>query len=230
MQQNELTLEDGPVCGLRFEGDELSTRGGLADFQPRTSAQLTQPLVIPISSVSRSLSDELRDYLEAEVFQSRYFLVRLACTFEPGPAERIDRARIGVKLERGDGGESDKPIAWSLDPQQVYDSSEDTRKVVFGPKFALLTASIEASRTGKKREYRVRAQGIQASQVFWMFEATDNEPISGEFLLKMVVRTPLGLTGFGTTSLEATVNKRRFALLVAKREISDAFRRFQFVS
>ena len=46
----------------------------------------------------------------------------------------------------------------------------------------------------------------------------------------MVVRTPLGLTGFGTTSLEATVNKRRFALLVAKREISDAFRRFQIVS
>src|SRR5262245_23637430 len=157
MSQNELILEDGPVCGLRFEQDELSTRGGLIDFQPTTSARLTQPLVIPISSELRSLSDELRDYLVGESHLARYFLVRLACTFEPGQAERIDIARVGVKLEREDGGQSDKPIAWSLDPREVYDTSKDTRKVVFGSKFELLNASIEASRTGEKREYRVRA-------------------------------------------------------------------------
>jgi hypothetical protein len=205
----ELSLPTLPERELTLESDDPSRDGsdsgapGLPPLEGRVT--LGGPLALPLTPDQITDDPVLRAYVEQEAAHSVYHLVHLSLSFagQPG-APRLTSAKIELKLSSTSTGT--EPIAWSMTPLRVTDTTQMERGFTLGPSLKLseMEASvgeIKQTVTGSRTEVFLQALRELQPDPAWEFTRTRDMDLYGSYRLIMVVRAPLD----GATSLSSTV-------------------------
>ena len=117
---------------------------------------------------------------------------------------------MSLELSDRDGGSD--PIAWSVEPTVGFESVKVTHRVQLGAKLQLLSAGTDVSKTADRKDYFLRAFGVQSPRPYWRLSRTDYTDIVGHYTFKAIIRSVAQNSTRGRIKLDATVRKRRFLL------------------
>jgi len=155
--------------------------------------------------VSRHIAEDKEISHEIEQMLPNYdfHLVSLSCSFLPDPDCRLTWARFGVELSaRLKSGETheEKPIAWSIFPDELLNEVKYEREVTLTPELTLTPGAgnigmrlfdVRKRQNYIKYEPQIFACGIRRSSMSWNFEATKEKGIWGNKKdLLLIVRAP----------------------------------------
>ena len=190
---------------------------------------LGEPIVLPITVDQVHKDDkELRQFLELNGDRFKFYLVHMACTFQPSAGERFRKAWLTVQLVREDGSAASPPIAWSMQPSRIAQSVSVSRTVELGASLKL-AEMVE----GPKAEVKQEKEWTE-SQVFlealnelqpnpvWEFTRTKMAEIRGGHRLVLVVKCPRETAALGLLGLSATVERKRLLVISYQAELPGA--------
>jgi hypothetical protein len=200
-------------------------RDGTADPSPEPDPatalsgrlRLGGPVSVPISAAFAADDPALRAFIEHEAKTYSYHLVHVALTAvsEPGQ-DRFERLGIVLNLtsvlnpaaaEGTEGAVPEaKPIAWSMAPMRVTDTSQLTTTLHLGPQLKLFgveaeLGSVERSRTSSDAQVYLEALNELREDPGWELHRTRSMAIRGSHRLALVLRLPAD----ASTRMDATV-------------------------
>jgi hypothetical protein len=163
--------------------------------------QLVQLRNVPASDVSG-----LDHFLNTT--ETKYFLIHLACSFDPIAGEHFSRASLEVSLEREDHATEPAPVAWSMEPRCLPQITELSRTQKIDASAKLVGLSLGQERRSTRTECLVRAFNELQSNPRWDFRHTKGAALVGTQRLIMVVQSPV--RAIGSAVLKARTRRRRF--------------------
>jgi hypothetical protein len=197
---------------VRGRGDE-PTAEALAPLQGRLS--IGGPVIRRIDAESTD-DVELQHFLDVEGARYDYYLVRLNCTLRHDDDEPFASALVGIGLSTGEA-EAPDPIAWSMDPNRLFDSVPVNRTLSLSPSLKILGVGVDAkAEIGAQRERKdvfVEALYELESNPTWAMFRTGTTQLRGGHCLSLVVRAQRGTTTLGSVAASATVERKRFGLI-----------------
>ena len=147
----------------------------------------------------KEISHEIKQMLPNYDFH----FVSLSCSFLPDPDCRFVWARFGVELSaRSKSGErlEEKPIAWSIFPDELLSEVKYMREVVLSPELTLKSGAanvgmklfdVKTQQSFIAYEPQIFAFGIRRSSMSWNFKTTKEKGIWGNKKdLLLIVRAP----------------------------------------
>ncbi len=136
-----------------------------------------------------------------------YFLVHVACSFDPIEKERFVRATLAITLTRRDETVELPPLAWSMEPRCLPHITELSRSQKIDGSLKLLGVSVAREKRSQQTECLVQAFNELQANPRWDFRHADGAPIIGTQRLIMVVQTPAPT--LGSVALTAELHRRR---------------------
>ncbi|MFI9153204.1 hypothetical protein [Streptomyces sp. NPDC053367] len=139
-----------------------------------------------------------------------YFVLAFVCTYRPESDD--DKApfvesRIGIRLSAP--GSDREPVALALSPDT--ESAASGRSLRFALTVPLVVAepSVEYATDGSAEEQYVVAHGRGSSFPGWLLRDAPGHPVSGDFLLAMVVGAPAGAAVRAEVIVAASLRRMR---------------------
>ena len=221
-----MTFFDAP---LEYTEASLKTaieEGRLINWRG-TSSQPTLPRISigqPIWYDLRQLAAANEAQLPAELLLAKpagdLYLIRMACTFRTDPNNTICWAQFNAYLNGGDG--QPQPCILDIFPNHVEQQKKVQYNVSLLPKLELADG-FELSLGGWSRmsEHEqtttvVEASGLLESIGTWQFKPVDDRPISGAYLLHIIVAKPAEVASL-TLDLELIADVQTKAGLLQAR-------------
>lgn len=217
-----ITLATSPGQGERFvlaENSRITRSAGYSPLHLDSWIDISKPAVIPLSEELIGNDKELLAFWEAEKSRYRYDYVSLSCSF--GPAEGTLFTKAWVEVELTSQESDQKPIAWSMAPEEVIDSAKLTQTDKLGAEFKLLSGEVQQQIEHSSKEWFLRAFRERSAQPYWEFRTTTQSPIAGSWKLSLVTRSPIGAVGTGKLSLRAVVEKRTFLIFRKNQSVEE---------
>jgi hypothetical protein len=198
---------------LQPDPPELKRGGGAHEEGPDVPlvVSLGKPQVQRVTAELAGKDEALKAFLAAEK-EHRYYLLHVACSFDPD--HDIRKAWLRASLHAGSG---EPPIAWSMDPLRRGSKVTLQQKVALGAslKFAEIGANIgeDTTVTTDFEKPFLEAYHELQSDPYWAFTATDETPLRGSYRLSMVVKARAGRAAKADVTLRATVQRKKFGLI-----------------
>jgi hypothetical protein len=195
-----LTLE---LINADIRGDAPSAPALLDRFS------LGLPILIHLSADNLKGDPAAVAYLEQNAGHE-FYLIRLACTFNPNEAEPFREAWLRVSL-------TGSAIAWAMHPSRSFDYEDISKKlnVEVGFKFGVLEgkAAYEGGGDSKRERIFLEAKGLQETAPHWHFRSTPARKLDGSFPLALIARTRKDERTSGRIELKVTVERPRLGVL-----------------
>ncbi len=213
-----LTLESGDAArhGAPPGGDPFPPPGGWSGTglpQLTGRVALGGPMAVPLRAEDVTDDPDLRTFIEREAAHSAYHLVHLSVSFAPTPeTPRLEDARVGLALSSPEALQ--QPVAWSMAPRLLADTTEVTTSVRLAPqvKLAMLgevsVGELERGTKRGRREVTVEAVGEMRSDPAWHLYRTASTPLRGTHRLVLVVRAARGAATRMSVSVDVTTRGR----------------------
>jgi hypothetical protein len=190
---------------------------------------LGEPITLPISlDKVRDDDKDLRQFLELNGGNFKFYLVHLACTFKPSSGERFLKAWLTVQLTREDESLESPPIAWSMKPDRIAQPVSVSHTIQMGASLKLAEI-VEGPEAGIKREREwtesqvfLEALNELQSNPAWEFTRTDTAEIHGGHRFVLVVRCPRETAALGMLRLSATVERKRLFVISYRTDFPGA--------
>jgi hypothetical protein len=224
--EHELVLEPSPQAtrGVRAEEDEVPA-AALEPLDKRLS--IGGPVT---RHIGRESTDdiELQRFLEGEGADHDFYLVRLDCTLRHDDDEPFASALLAIDLSaKEDDGSA--PIAWSMDPLELFDAVPVSRTIGLSPSLKILGLGLEATtEVGDKHERKdvfVEALYQLESNPTWAMYRTGSTQLRGVQGFTLVVQARKGTTTVGRMTASAMVERKRFGLIAYQAAFADQSRR-----
>ena len=153
---------------------------------PATWISLGVPQAIALTSPRLADDDDLRHFFVEG--GASYFLVHLACSFNPGRGERISNASVAIALSRIDGEREPAAVAWSMEPLCLAHVTELSRSQKIDAKLKIIGVSLGAEQRSTRTECLVQAFNELQPDPRWEFRHASGVPLRGTQRLIMVVQ------------------------------------------
>jgi len=151
---------------------------------------LGKPLATLIKEEAVGGDEDLRTFLATEQ-EADFYLVLLACSFEPVPSMHFKDAKLTVVLNRQNVDLS-APVAWSLKPTAPSDPVEVSETLKLGMSLKLAEASIERGERRQRAERGLIAYGELTSTPAWRLQQRRYYSLNGSKRFAIVVRATKG--------------------------------------
>jgi hypothetical protein len=152
-----------------------------------------------------------------------YFLVHLACSFDPIPGEHFIGASLAIQLIRKDDVPEPSPMAWSMEPRCLPHVTELSRTQRIDASWKLVGVSLAHEQQSTQTECLVRAFNELQANPRWDFRHAKGAPIVGTQRLIMVAQT----AGPAVASVALTAKLRHRGLLRRERALVAGPRQFE---
>lgn len=220
--QGQLPEED--VLFLEETQGIVSERGAVGEisslFRSKSFVSIGDPIVLSLAELLAERGEAVSAAIKLQMPSYDFYLVQLACSFQPAPSCRFHDARFSLNLQttpidpEGSQAVLAKAIAYDLFPLKL----EDERKVSviwsFHPElkftFDPIASSLALPLYDRTTEYvtyasRIEAFDLQGTQPAWAFTRTASRDISGPQKLFMMLRKPKGTQVKATFRLTAHI-------------------------
>ena len=179
----------------------------------------------PIIAADLARDANLQAFVEQESASSRFHAVTIECSFHAGRDEPFDEAWLKIELDRTDGVEGARPIAWSMTPLKASTKTEVERTLSLKGTLKFGDAGVEAG-GGETRKLdldvtHIAAYGVLQSNPFWEFRRTEACAIDEQYQLAMIVRVPKHIQAAGRISMHANVRRKILGLIPYTAEFPD---------
>jgi hypothetical protein len=185
---------------------------------------LGTPVAIPLTAAAAGDDKETVEFLKARAAQSDFYLVTMACSFQPKEEEPFEQAWLYVHLDRSDGAKDPRPTAYSMRPLKTSREIQQSNSIKLGADFKLMGVGFETGggRDEKTTREDVLVQGFNelSPEPFWQFNARDGAPLDGSYRMALVVEAPKSVGARVAVNLEATV-RHTFLKLIPYRSSFD---------
>jgi len=224
-----LEMPDFQFQAVNLEPREAATKKGKYDRSPRPDRLsgrllLGAPVAIALTAEAASNDKETADFLKARAAQSDFYLVTMACSFQPKEDEPFEKAWLHVNLDRADGDKDPRPAAYSMRPLKTSKEVKQSRSVKLGADLKILDVGfeggVEQGTERSKEEVFVQAYGELTAAPFWEFRGGKEAPLDGSYRLALVVDVPKSVKAQVAVNLEATV-RHTFLRLIPYRSDFD---------
>jgi hypothetical protein len=171
------------------------------------------PVAVPVTEDYVAGDPDLAAYVAGQAKHSAFFLVHLAVTLRTQPDDPpFESASVRVRLSAD--GAAQPPIAWSLRPLRLADTTEVSTNWRLGPELGLYEVDValggvDHTRTGRREEVFLEGFGELGSDPEWLLSRTSARRLHGSHRLIMVVRAPRGTTTQAAVTVRARVRTRR---------------------
>jgi hypothetical protein len=204
------TITEEKAAELQEELETLESTAAIkSNFRQPSKFTIGEPLSRKLEPADQEVTAEIK----AQLDKFDFYLVQLACSFQPAEGCRFHIATFEINLEANPSPPT--PLAYDLQPDKVEDELKVNRKFALDPNFKLKILQQEIGLSGVPikaeltKEYvtytsRIVASGLQTSQASWQFARTKAREINGSYRLLMVVRKPKGSKVTGQMSLTAS--------------------------
>lgn len=142
------------------------------------------PQAVAIASPTPGEGDDFSHFTEGN-----FFLVYLACSFDPDWRERVIDASLAIELTRADGIDEPAPIAWSMEPHCLAHVTEFSRSQKVDASLKIIKVSIGGESRSQTTECRVQAFNELQSNPRWDFRHSRGAQLRGTQRLMLVVQT-----------------------------------------
>lgn len=179
------------------EGDIITVQGKVNKVA--VGEPYHENLISRYIAEDKEISHEIKQMLPNYDFH----FVSLSCSFLPDPACRFTWVRFGVKLSaRLKSGEQhkEKPIAWSIFPDEILSEIKYMREVILTPELTLKSGvanvgmklfDVKTQQSFIAYEPQILSFGIRRSSMSWDFKTTKEKGIWGNKKdLLLIVRAP----------------------------------------
>jgi hypothetical protein len=229
-------LPEPPEHELVLEASPRATRGIRADDDEVPAAAL-EPLVKRLSiggPVTRHIGLESTDdveltrFLEDEGADHDFYLVRLDCTLRHDDEEPFASALLAVDLA-AKADDAPAPIAWSMDPLELFDIVPVSRTIGLSPSLKILGVGLEGkAEVGDERQRKdvfVEALYQLESNPTWAMYRTGSTQLRGVQGFTLVVRARKGKATVAGVAASATVERKHFGLISYEAAFPDQSKR-----
>jgi hypothetical protein len=208
-----ISLPDSPLIDVVLQPENRVEKGlTAAPHSPlENQVSLGTPIVIALTPERVGEDRDLAEFVKAEAATFRYYLVHMACTFNPSDDAPFVKAWYQVNLSRQDGATDALPIAWSMEPDRQQEKVDISSNAELGFDLKLLSGKIKDPATVVKETSLQALYELQPTPT-WEFTQTSLDPIKGNYRLRMVVRAPKDVASTGTIGLTATVQKKHLGI------------------
>lgn len=187
--QYELVLD--PADPVRGEGRPTEPGGDPRPLAGRVF--LGGPLVHRLTPQFLAADVELSRYVEEQSHQYSYFLVHLSLSFTPVP-EHPRLTSAAVELRLSSTVNAPEPIALSMSPHRVTDTTQVQKVWRLGPQLSLVGVDASIGEVGKTVDFTEQEIFLQAlrplrSDPAWEFRRTRASELVGSHHLALVIRT-----------------------------------------
>jgi hypothetical protein len=214
----ELDLPPLPGQPLRFTVGEPTVRTGDPDGEDTVELDGRISLGGPVAThlTAKDVADDadLRLFVEREAAEAVYHRAHMYLTFEPAAASapRLESTSVDIRLTAT--GAARQPVAWSMAPLRVADTTQVTTSLSLGPELKLFevaatAGSVQRTRTEERDEIFLEALRPLRANPSWLFLRTDRRELRGAHLLVMVVRAPVGTPTEMAVRVTGTARHRR---------------------
>lgn len=180
------------------------------EHEPGSTPQLTGrifvggPLAVPVTLEFVADDPGLRAFVEREA-HSTFHIVHMSVSFATdSTAPMLGTATLELRLTSAVPPE---PVAWSMTPLRLTDTSHVERRLRLGPQLKLIDVEFEQTTAREREEVFLQAQRELRSDPAWEFRRTKTSPLYGSHRLVMVVRAARGQSTNITAVVRATVRK-----------------------
>lgn len=199
---------------------EKTRKGNYKLDSLKAAVALQKPVSLELKSADLNNDPELKRFVKAHKGQFHYHLVQFACSFRPSEAEPFERAAVEVKLSRADQTDDAMPIAWSMKPTSQFEEIEFSRTVKISADLKLFDVGIGSGgeETTKRTIQKplIEAFNVGQSNPAWEFRGEESKPLSGAYMLSLVVQCPANAAALGVVGLSVTV-LRKWAGIISHR-------------
>jgi hypothetical protein len=201
-------------------------RGDRSPRPDRLSGRLLlgTPVAVALNAEAVADDKETAAFLKARAAQSDFYLVTMACSFQPKEDAPFEKAWLHVNLDRADGVKDPRPAAYSMRPLKTSKEVKQGRSIKLGADFKILDVGfeggVENTQENSREEVFVQAYGELTAEPFWEFRARADAPLDGSYRLALVVEAPKSVKAQVAVNLEATV-RHTFLKLIPYRSDFD---------
>jgi len=224
-----LEMPDFQFQAVNLEPREAATKKGRYDRSPRPDRLsgrllLGAPVAFALTAEAASNDKETADFLKARAAQSDFYLVTMACSFQPKEDEPFEKAWLHVNLGRADGVKDPRPGAYSMRPLRTSKEVKQSSSIKLGADMKIMDVGfeggVEKGAEKSKDDVSVQAYGELTADPFWEFRSREDVPLDGSYRLALVVDVPKGVKAQAAVNLEATV-RHTFLKLIPYRSDFD---------
>ncbi|CAL9440107.1 hypothetical protein SUDANB145_02228 [Streptomyces sp. enrichment culture] len=150
-----------------------------------------------------------------------YFVLAFVCTYRPvadGDTAAFVESRVGVQLSAP--GSARPPVALALSPDTASAASGRSLRFAVTVPLVIAEPSVEYASDGSQEEQYIAAYGRGHSDPEWLLRDAPGHPLSGDFLLAMVVGAPANAAVQAEVIVAASM--RRLKLLRSRAELPPA--------
>jgi hypothetical protein len=210
----------------RTPGSKSRGPGDRAPRPDRLSGRLLlgTPVATALTAAAVGDDKETAEFLRARAAQSDFYLVTMACSFQPKEDEPFEKAWLHVNLDRADGVKDPRPSAYSMRPLKASREIKQSRSIKLGADLKIMGVGFEAGgergvdKSGE--EVFVQAYGELTADPFWQFSSREGALLDGSYRLALVVDVPKSVRAQVSVNLEATV-RHTFLKLIPYRSDFD---------
>jgi hypothetical protein len=207
------TYRDGAVLDGAVLAEEDAPRETDVDISLAGRVRFGGPVAVPVTEDYVAGDPDLAAYVAGQAKHSAFFLVHAAITLRTQPDDPpFESASVRVRLSAD--GAAQPPIAWSLRPLRLADTTEVSTNWRLGPELGLYEVDValggvDHTRTGRREEVFLEGFGELGSDPEWLLSRTSARRLHGSHRLIMVVRAPRGATTQAAVTVRARVRTRR---------------------